>query len=105
MELTDFEQVRREVLRWMVLVVANTSDSSGVTEAFLKGSLAGHFPVLPSDVLRHEVRYLEGRGYLHVHASEAAPWRAVITANGVDLVEYRAECPASIARPKRSAGI
>jgi DNA-binding HxlR family transcriptional regulator len=100
-----FEAAEREAARWLTLVALDAADSLGATETMLLGALRESLPFLAPATLRHEIRYLEGRGYLTLTVSDGRPWRARITAAGIDLVEYRSDCPPGIARPLRGDGI
>lgn len=104
-DFADIDAVTRELVRWLILCIADAGEFIGVTEAMVRTSLADQYPELPVHVLRHEVRYLASRGYLTLQLTEGRPWRATITAAGTDLVEYRADCPAGIARPRKGTGL
>lgn len=101
----DLHTAERELCRWLILVALDAAEEIGVTESMLQSALREALPFLPPPTLRHEVRYLAGLHYIQLHVAEGRPWRASITPAGTDIVEYRAECPASIARPAKGYGI
>ena len=51
------------------------------------------------ETLRDELDYLEKRKLIEIERSQIEPWRATLTRYGKDLVEYRVDCEAGIARP------
>ena len=79
METPDFDAIRRETVRWLILLCANAGDWLGVGEHQVRATLATEYPNLPLSVLRHEVRYLANRGYLKLEVHDGQPWRATIT--------------------------
>jgi hypothetical protein len=101
MDLPDFEQVTRELVRWRLLEIANQGDRIGVPASIVRSVLRAEYPGLSRDEIHHAVRYVVGRGYLTLSTPPNSEWRISITPDGVDVVEYRAECPPSIARPER----
>ena len=105
MTIPDFSTAERELCRWLILVALDAADDLGATEAMLASALREALPLLSPQTLRHEARYLAGRSLIRLTLDEGHPWRASITAAGTDIVEYRADCPASIARPAKGYGI
>jgi DNA-binding HxlR family transcriptional regulator len=101
----DMEAAERELARWLILVALDASDYLGATETMLATALREALPMLSPQVLRHECRYLAERDLIRVTQGEGRPWRACITAPGIDLVEYRGECPPGIARPPKGRGL
>jgi len=99
--IENFEQKRREMLRWRVLQVLNTGRPYPVSEELLMGTIAGDdMPLTPRE-LRVELDYLRDRALIEIRNEGTPHWSVVLTRYGVDLVEYTIECDPGIARPKK----
>ncbi|MCL5044025.1 MAG: hypothetical protein M1336_01910 [Deltaproteobacteria bacterium] len=98
---TDIEQKRREEARWRILRVCDAGRPIGVSETIVWRVLSDvHLPLSVSE-LRRELGYLHDLGLLEVEDEQADCWHLRLTAAGVDVVEYTAEAPRGVARPRR----
>lgn len=95
----DTAKVRRESMRWYILITLNTSRPVDPHEAVVLSTIQGMYPDATALELRRELDYLVDRKMVTVEKSPSGPWSAGITSLGVDVVEYSVDCRAGIARP------
>ena len=96
----DIARAEREHLRWIILSALWHGIPYGCNEHMLLRT-AQDVPLrVTSDQVRRELTYLKGHGLASVNQNNPL-WSAEITANGSDVVEYRADCPVGIARPPK----
>jgi len=95
----DHARAEREYLRWVILLALWHARPYGTTEGVILGACRDIPLRVTADELRRELSSLAKRGLVQV--SEGALWTASLTAAGEDVVDYRAEAPAGIARPPR----
>lgn len=99
-ELFDIARAERETLRWVLLLALWYARPVGTSEyVMLRTAQDASLRVTP-DMVRQELNYLRGRNLVKVNDKEAL-WHAEITPDGEDVVDYRADAPAGIARPKK----
>ncbi|MYA88751.1 MAG: hypothetical protein F4X97_09930 [Boseongicola sp. SB0662_bin_57] len=91
-------------LRWVVLLRVQAGGEIGATDAMCLDVARAAYPSVDSYVIRRELAYLESAGLVENARSEIMPWRVSLTAQGRDVVDYVAECPAGVARPPRASG-
>lgn len=97
----DTQQNRRGLIRWYILIAANSGRPDEVAEPLVL-SVIQSIPIECTALeLRRELDYLEDRGLVELQRHEGAPWTAQITRAGVDVVEYTVPCEPGIARPKK----
>ncbi len=97
----DMERARREQIRWIVLDALNHGRPYEVAEPLILSAIQG-VPIQCTALdLRRELDYLEERGLIEMKRLEGAPWTAVLTRAGVDVVEYTIAVEPGIARPKK----
>lgn len=99
--MIDPAKVRRETMRWYILITLNTSRPVDPHEAVVLSTIQGMFSDASPLELRRELDYLVDRKLVTVEKSPSGPWVAGITALGVDVVEYSVDCRAGIARPEK----
>jgi hypothetical protein len=101
-EMMDMEKVRREKIRWLILVAVNSGRPYPVAEGLLQSAIesAEEVPCTAHE-LRRELDYLATRELVDLKRREGAPWSAELKRKGVDVIEYTIECEAGIARPKK----
>ena len=98
--LTHFQVL---ALRWALLQAAHGLADCDVTETMCLDVVRAAYPSVGAARVRSELAYLEDLALVKLTRSEIMPWKAVITAQGRDVVEYVAEAPAGIARPPLAA--
>ena len=95
----DMEKVRREQVRWVLLLALNNARPMGAAEAMLLTVVQSVYPDATALEIRRELSYLEGRRLVKIERSPSGPWRADLTRLGVDIAEYTIDCEPGIARP------
>lgn len=97
----DMERIRRENIRWHILVAANSGSPHAVAETLLLSAIQSIPVECTALELRKQLDYLEDRKLLELERHEGAPWTATLTRHGVDFVEYTIDAEPGIARPKK----
>lgn len=101
MSSIDMEKVRREQLRWIMLLALNHARPYGVVEVILLATAQGVYPDATALEIRREVDYLKDRRLVEVTKAPSGPWHVELTRYGVDIAEYTIECEPGIARPQK----
>ena len=97
----DPAKVRRESLRWYILLTLNTSRPVDPHEAVVLSTIQGIFPDATSMELRRELDYLDGRSLVTLKKQPSGVWICGLTHYGVDIAEYTIDCNPGIARPEK----
>lgn len=97
--LIDHARAEREYLRWVILLALWHARPYGTTEGVILGACRDIPLRVTADEVRRELDSLAKRGLVEIE--RGALWSATLTAAGEDVVDYRAEAPAGIARPPR----
>lgn len=97
----DPAKVRRESLRWYILLTLNTSRPVDPHEAVVLSTIQGIFPDATSMELRRELDYLAGRSLVTLKKQPVGVWICGLTHYGVDITEYTIDCNPGIARPEK----
>lgn len=97
----DMEKIRREQLRWLLLLVLDRARPYGLHENVLLGAAQDQFGDASGMEVRRALDYLEDRGLVVIDRSPSGPWRADITRAGTDMAEYNIDCEPGIARPQK----
>lgn len=99
--MKTIEQSERETARWVTLGALYHGAGYPVAERLILSVLEA-VPVRSSaaDVRAH-LSYLETAGLARVERLPDGTWTASVNRHGMDVVEYNADCPAGIARPKK----
>lgn len=95
----DMNKVRREQLRWILLLALNYGRPNSVTEALIAATARELISDVTPLEVRRELDYLETRCLVSVKREPSGQWLAELTRMGVDVVEYTVECDPGIARP------
>ncbi len=97
----DPAKVRRESLRWYILLTLNTSRPVDPHEAVVLSTIQGIFPDATSMELRRELDYLADRSLVTLKKQPAGVWICGLTHYGVDIAEYTIDCNPGISRPEK----
>lgn len=97
----DHAKVRRESLRWNILLTLNNSRPIDPHESLVLSTLQSVYADLTPVELRRELDYLKDRLLATVETSPSGPWVVGLTALGVDVAEYTVDCHPGIARPEK----
>ena len=100
-EFDALERARRETARWRILRILDAGRPARVSEQVILMALNDAEVELTPAALRRELDYLRDRGLVVLHDERTETWRASLTREGVDVVEYTVECEPGIARPPK----
>jgi len=100
--MIDTARLRREFIRWMLLVTLNNARATGgASEGLLLQVVQGEYVDASPMEMRAELDYLAERGLIKLDKRPDGNWLADIGRYGIDVVEYTVECDPGIARPKK----
>ena len=99
--IIDHAKIRREQLRWLLILALNHARPIAAHESLLLGTARGVYPDSTALEIRRELDYLEERKLITLERHPAGYWLAQLTALGVDLAEYTVPCHPGIARPEK----
>lgn len=97
----DPAKVRRESLRWYIILTLNTSRPVDPHEVVVLSTIQGIFPDATSLELRRELDYLADRSLVTLNKQPVGVWICGLTHYGVDIAEYTIACNPGIARPEK----
>lgn len=99
--MIDAAKVRRESLRWLVLLTLNNARPIGAYEGPILAVAQSEYPDATPLELRRELDYLADRKLVEVERRPDGRWHAELTRYGVDIAEYTVTCEPGIARPEK----
>jgi hypothetical protein len=102
--MINYEKVRRESLRWYLLLTLHNAAPVGCYEEVLFSTISAIYPDATSMEIRKEVGYLEARDLVKVKREPNGRWFAELTRYGTDIAEYTIDCEPGIARPVKNWG-
>ena len=97
----DLQKVRRETMRWNILLTLNHAKPIGCFEELILATVQGMFPDATAKEARLELDYLADRKLVNVKKQPDGRWFADLSRYGIDLVEYTCDCHPGIARPEK----
>lgn len=97
----DMEKLRREQLRWVMLLALNRARPYELQEAVLLGTAQGIYPDATALEVRRELDYLASRYLVKLIKQPSGAWAAELTRYGTDIAEYTIDCEPGIARPAK----
>ncbi|MEI2428679.1 hypothetical protein RDV84_00235 [Lysobacter yananisis] len=97
----DMAKVRREQIRWILVLALNHARPYGAQESVLLGAVQGLYTDATPLEIRRELGYLEDRCMVELTKAPYGPWSAELTRLGVDIAEYTVDCNPGIARPAK----
>lgn len=97
----DHSKVRRESLRWLILLTLNNARPMGAQEGPILSVAQSVYPDATQLELRRELDYLHGRELVQLVKSPSGPWHAELSRHGVDVAEYTVDCEPGITRPAK----
>lgn len=101
MSTIDQARIRREALRWLIILTLNNARPIGAFEGPILSVAQAEYPDATATELRRELDYLDEREVLRLDKQPSGKWFAELTRIGVDLAEYTIPCEAGIARPAK----
>jgi hypothetical protein len=97
----DLERIRRENMRWLVLLTLNNARPIGAYESVIHQVAQSTYPDATALEVRKEMDYLDDRQLIAVDKRPDGRWHAELSRHGVDVVEYTVSCEPGIARPAK----
>ncbi|MNV62503.1 hypothetical protein D3C71_1550510 [compost metagenome] len=97
----DIAKIRRETMRWLILLTLNNARPLGAHENLVLSVAQAQYPDATPLELRREMDYLDDRELVKLVKSPSGPWHAELTRHGVDVAEYTVDCEPGIARPPK----
>lgn len=97
----DLARVRREALRWLILLTLNNARPMGAFESVVLSVAQSEYPDATALELRREMDYLGDRELVKVDKKPDGRWHVNLTRYGVDVTEYTVDCEPGIARPAK----
>lgn len=99
--MIDPNKVRRETMRWNILLVLNNARPVGAYEELVLATMQGMFPDASALEVRRELDYLADRELIDLRKEPSGRWFADLIRYGVDVVEYTVDCDPGIGRPAK----
>lgn len=100
----NMARVRREQIRWFLLVSCNVARPYGAYTEVLLPIIQSNYADATHHEVRRELDYLEERELVQIRRDPTDRWFVELTRSGVDVVEYTVDCEAGIARPRLMQG-
>lgn len=97
----DLQKVRRENMRWQILLVLNNARPVGAYEEVVLSVVQAMYPDATPHELRLQLDYLADRQLVKLEREPSGRWFADLTRLGVDIAEYTIDCQPGIARPEK----
>jgi len=99
--MVDMKKVRRETIRWNILVTLNNARPLGANEAIVLSVIRAEYPDATHEEVRRELDYLERRDLVAIKHQPDGVWICELTRWGIDVAEYDVDCEPGIARPAK----
>lgn len=99
--MIDHAKVRRESMRWNILLILNNARPVGAYEELVLATAQGIYPDATALELRRELDYLADRELVDLKKEPGGRWFADLTRHGTDVAEYTVDCNPGIARPQK----
>jgi len=97
----DHAKIRREGLRWLILLALNNARPVGAYEGVVMTIAHSEYPDATPLELRRELDYLAERELVKLAKEPGGRWHATLTRFGTDVAEYTVACDPGIARPAK----
>lgn len=97
----DQARIRREALRWLILLTLNNARPVGAFEGPILSVAQSEYPDASPLELRRELDYLADRELVKLDKQPSGRWFADLTRFGTDVAEYTIACEPGIARPQK----
>lgn len=102
--MVDMHKVRREDIRWQILLTLNHARPIGAYEELVLSVVRATYPDATPMELRRELDYLADRELVDLRKEPVGRWFCDLTRHGVDIAEYTVDCDPGIARPAKYWG-
>jgi len=104
MSQIDLAKVRRENMRWLILLTLNNARPYPIYEGPVLSVIQSEYPDATPLELRKEMDYLDDRKLVAIKKEPAGKWLVELTRYGTDIAEYTVDCAPGIARPVKYWG-
>ena len=101
MHQIDHPRLRREAIRWLIILTLNNARHVGAFEHLALSVAQSEYPDATPLELRRELDYLHERGLVSLDKQPNGKWFSALTRHGVDVAEYTVDCEAGIGRPAK----
>jgi len=99
--MTDMAKIRRETIRWMILLTLNNARPEGAYEKIVLSVVQSEYPDSTQNEIRRELDYLHERDLIMIDKRPEGRWFCKLDRYGVDVVEYTVPVEPGIARPEK----
>lgn len=99
--MTDHTKIRRENIRWQILLTLNNARPIGAYESIILSVVRAEYPDSTQHEIRRELDYLHGRRLIELNKKSDGRWFSELARYGVDVVEYTIDVEPGIARPEK----
>lgn len=99
--MIDQEKVRRESMRWYIILTLYNAKPIGAYEELVLATIQGMYPDATQREARLGLDYLSDRGLVDLTKEPSGRWFADLTRHGVDLAEFTVDVDPGIARPAK----
>lgn len=97
--MVDMHKVRREDIRWQILLTLNNARPLGAYEELVLSVIRSTYTDATLHELRRELDYLADRELVDLRKEPSGRWFADLTRYGIDVAEYTVDCDPGISRP------
>ena len=99
--MIDNEKVRRESLRWYLILALHNASPSEICEEVVQNTMRAIYPDTTPLEVRKQLDYLAHRELVLLRKEPGGRWWAGLTRIGTDIAEYTIDCEPGIARPEK----
>jgi len=99
--MLDMAKIRREAIRWYVLLTLNNARPIGAYEELLLTTVQAIYTDATAMELRKELDYLNSRDLIKLKKEPCGRWFSELTRYGTDIAEYTIDCEPGISRPEK----
>lgn len=97
----DAAKIRRESIRWFLLLTLNNARPVGAYEELLLATIQAIYQDATQQELRRELDYLASRELIDLKKEPSGRWFSELTRYGTDIAEYTIDCEPGISRPTK----
>ncbi|SDH93462.1 hypothetical protein [Roseospirillum parvum] len=95
----DPARVRREQLRWILILAMYNAQPQELQESVMLATVRAIYPDATPLELRKNLDYLADRDLVELRKEPSGVWWGNLTRVGTDIAEYTCDCQPGIARP------
>ncbi len=97
----DHARLRREALRWLIILTLNNARPVGAFEHLVLTVAQSEYPDASVLELRRELDYLAERELISLNKQPNGKWFCALRRLGIDVAEYTVDCEPGVARPAK----